>query len=433
MDVRTDRASGLAKMSGAKNRFGVRAAMIFTPIGVLVAGIVLLQMLNANAPKPEKSTEDAAPISVEIAAGEAIERAARVTAQGEVRAKTQAEIAAQISGQVTYVSPLLEAGASVRRGEVLARIEAADYRLAVDRARSQVARAREAYERIRAEAALAEQDWRQLGLAPAPSDLTLFKPQVAAAKADLDTAEAAVKEAQLNLSRTEFRAPFDGRVASRRVDLGDLVVPGALVATIFSTDAALVRIPLTDENLRVLGVAPGYGGAGLPARLSAVVAGERREWNGALSVVEAAVDSQTRLIYGLVSVDDPFGADKPTPLAPGLFVTVELVGAEQERFVAVPRAALKKNEFVYVVGEDNAITARTPVVAMADGETIFVRDGLAAGERVVVSYLPSPRDGMKVRDIREPLPPAPAAQPEDAKGKKAKKKAPDKTAAAKPE
>lgn len=433
MDVRTDRASGLAKMSGAKNRFGVRAAMIFTPIGVLVAGIVLLQMLNANAPKPEKSTEDAAPISVEIAAGEAIERAARVTAQGEVRAKTQAEIAAQISGQVTFVSPLLEAGASVRRGEVLARIEAADYRLAVDRARSQVARAREAYERIRAEAALAEQDWRQLGLASAPSDLTLFKPQVAAAKADLDTAEAAVKEAQLNLSRTEFRAPFDGRVASRRVDLGDLVVPGALVATIFSTDAALVRIPLTDENLRVLGVAPGYGGAGLPARLSAVVAGERREWNGALSVVEAAVDSQTRLIYGLVSVDDPFGADKPTPLAPGLFVTVELVGAEQERFVAVPRAALKKNEFVYVVGEDNAITARTPVVAMADGETIFVRDGLAAGERVVVSYLPSPRDGMKVRDIREPLPPAPAAQPEDAKGKKAKKKAPDKTAAAKPE
>lgn len=142
MDVRTDRASGLAKMSGAKNRFGVRAAMIFTPIGVLVAGIVLLQMLNANAPKPEKSTEDAAPISVEIAAGEAIERAARVTAQGEVRAKTQAEIAAQISGQVTFVSPLLEAGASVRRGEVLARIEAADYRLAVDRARSQVARAR---------------------------------------------------------------------------------------------------------------------------------------------------------------------------------------------------------------------------------------------------------------------------------------------------
>jgi RND family efflux transporter MFP subunit len=432
MDVRADQHTDGLRKPAVKGRFGVRAMMIGAPILLVVAAFAGPAIMKATAKKPDKKTEEVAPIAVEIASATAVDAAPHVVAQGQVKSKTEAEIAAQVSGQIVYVSPNFEAGAPVRKGELLARIDAQSYRLAAERARSQVARARESYDRIRVEARLAEEDWNSIGLGSNPSDLTLFKPQVAAAGADLRTAEAAVGEAQLNLARTEIRAPFDGRIGSRRIDVGDFATPGAPIATMFSTEVAQVRIPLTDENLHVLGAPPGFAapaGAGPSAKLSATVAGVERQWTGRLAAVEASVDPQTRVTYGLIEVRDPFSKNHPAPLAPGLFVRVDLVGSQTERLVALPPAALKRSEFVYVVDAKNAIRIRTPEIAMIDGDRVFVRSGVADGERVVLSYIPSPRDGMKVRDIKDPEPPKAekqAAAKDKKKSKDRDKKADDK-------
>jgi multidrug efflux pump subunit AcrA (membrane-fusion protein) len=192
------------------------------------------------------------------------------------------------------------------------------------------------------------------------------------------------------------------------VDVGDFVAAGSPVASMFAIDVAQVRIPLTDADLAVLGVTPGFVSAdavnGPAAILSAVVGGERHEWTGRLTQIEAAVDARTRLIYGLVTVSDPFGASNAAPLAPGTFVEVRLDGLRSEKLVALPRAALKKNQFIYVVGEDMALETREVTPVTADATTLYLRGGIAAGERVVVSYIPNPRDGMKVRDVRAPEP-----------------------------
>lgn len=425
MDARVDRyTDGEMKAAPAKSRLPVRLAMIFTPILLVLAAFAGPAVMKATAKKADEKTEVLAPVAVEMATAKAVDIAPQVVAQGEAKPKTQAEIAAQVAGQIVYVAPALEAGASVRKGELLARIDPESYRLAVERARSQVARARENHERIRAEAKLAEEDWTAIGLSSKPSDLTFFRPQVAAAAADLKTAEAVVGEAALSLSRTEIRAPFDGRVSVRRVDVGDLVAPGSPVATVFSTDVVQVRIPLTDENLRVLGAPPGFvapPGEGPSATLRATVAGAERVWTGRLAVVEASVDPQTRVTWGLIEVRDPFSATHTAPLAPGVFVRAELVGARKERLVALPPAALKRDEFVYAVDKDNAIRIRTPDIVMTDSANIYVRSGVSDGERVVLSYIPSPRDGMKVRDIKDPAPPK-AESVAAANGKTSKKK-----------
>lgn len=409
MDVRADRRiDGHEAKPAARGRIPVRIAMIGAPILLLILAFAGPAVMKATAKKSDKKTDEVAPIAVEMATATAVDAAPHVVAQGQVKSKTEAEIAAQVSGQVVYVSPNFEAGASVRKGELLARIDPQSYRLAAERARSQVTRAREAFDRIRAEARLAEEDWNAVGLNSKPSDLTLFKPQVAAADADYRTAQAAVGEALLNLQRTEIRAPFDGRVGARRIDVGDFAAPGAPVATMFSTEVAQVRIPLTDENLHVLGAPPGYtapSGAGPTAGISATVAGVERRWQGRLAAVEASVDPQTRVTYGLIEVRDPFSKDHAAPLAPGLFVRVDLVGGRSERLVTLPPSALKRSEFVYVVDAANTIRIRTPEVAMIDGDRVFVRSGVADGERVVLSYIPSPRDGMKVRNIKDPEPP----------------------------
>lgn len=408
MDIRAGAKSANLTAGRANSGLARKAAIFAAPFLVLIAAVGGLILMMATARKPDKAADAPLPIAVEIATARSAETTLQVTTQGEVKSKNEAGVASQVAGQIIEISPAFEPGALVRKGEIIARIDPAQYRLAAERSRSQVARAREALDRARSEASLAEQDWKDLGLEGTPSDLTLQKPQVNAAIADLKTAEAAVKESELDLERTHIRAPFDGRVKSRSANVGDFISPGAPLASIFAIDVAQVRVPLTDADLAVLGLAPGYAAAddvqAPPARLSAVVAGEAREWRGRLTLVEASVDPTTRLVYGLVEVADPFGAGNAAPLAPGLFVDVRISSGASEWLVAIPRGALKKNQYVYIVDGEGAIRAREVTPAMADASDLYFRDGVAAGEKVVASFLPSPRDGMKVRDINAPAP-----------------------------
>lgn len=425
MDVRAD--TGMTDISGRQRPRGLvrRMAIFAAPFLILAGAAGGFALLRATAPKPEKNDAPALPIAVEIATARSESTPLRVSSQGEVKAKSEADVAAQVSGELVEISARLEPGAFVEEDEVIARIDPEQYRLAVMRSRSQVARARESLTRARSEADLAMRDWKDLGLTGDPSDLTLQKPQVNAAIADLKTAEAAVKENELSLARAEIRAPFDGRVKARTANVGDFVAPGEALATIFAVDVAQVRIPLKDADLAVLGLEPGFiagEDAKAPeAHLSAVVAGAPRKWTGRLKLIEAAVDPQTRLVYGLVEVADPFAESQGAPLAPGLFVNVEISGSAARDLVAIPRSALKKNQYIYVVDKDFAIAAREVTPSMGDATTLYFNAGLRAGEKVVASFLPSPYDGMKVRDINAPTPKADAG----------KKPAKEKVAAAK--
>ncbi len=411
MDVRAN--DTMANLTGERpQRSLARRAVVFAaPFLIVAVAVIGFMVLIWSSKKPEKNDEPPLPIAVEIAAARIEQTTLRVTTQGQVKAKNEAALAAQVAGQILEISPALEPGAFVEKGAVLARIDPAQYRLAVDRSRSQVARAREAFARARSEADLAERDWTDLGLEGDPSDLTLQKPQVNAALADLRTAEAAVGESQLSLERTEIRAPFDGRVMMRSANVGDLVSPGAPLASIFAVEIAQVRVPLTDADLAVLALGPGFvagDGAAAPiARVSAVVGGKLREWRGRLAQIEASVDPTTRLVYGLVEVADPFGSANEAPLAPGLFADVRIDSGASQSLVAIPRAALKKNQYVHVIDKDFTIKARAVTPVMADADTLYFREGIQPGEKVVASFLPSPRDGMKVRDINDPVPEAP--------------------------
>ncbi|MEZ5915027.1 MAG: hypothetical protein R3C42_05305 [Parvularculaceae bacterium] len=206
MDIRAgDTRSNASRMRSARNL--IRRAVVFAaPLLVMAGAVFGVMTMMATAPKPEKNNTETLPVAVEIATARSEETTMRVTTQGQVKPKNEAEIAAQVAGQIIEISPALEPGALFKKGDVLARIDPAEYELAVDRSRSQVARAKEALARARSEAALAEKDWKDLGLSGDPSDLTLQKPQVNAALAELKTAEAGVRESELALERTKLGA-----------------------------------------------------------------------------------------------------------------------------------------------------------------------------------------------------------------------------------
>lgn len=381
----------------------VRALLVFAaPIVVLAGVAALMVVMFATAPKPEEKNGAPRPPAVQFAVAHARPTTISISVQGEARPRVEATLAAQVAGRIVWASPAFVGGGAFREGEVLARIEDADYRLAVVRARAQVAQSQEALAREEAEAELARQDWQALGRGD-PPPLAAREPQLAQARAGLAAAEAALRSAELDLNRASIRAPFTGRLRERRANVGDYVGPGSPVAVMFATDVMEIRVPLTDADLASMRIPVGFtatsANPGPAAHVSNVTGGRINAWEGRLVRTEASVDARTRLVYGVVEVRDPFNARHAAPLAPGMFVSARLEGSSRETLVAAPRSALKRNEFVYVVTADNTIDVREVRAAQTTADEVLFREGVADGERVVVSVLTSPRQGMAVTPI----------------------------------
>ena len=232
----------------------LRFLKFIIPLAVIAIGaFVAFQVLSANKPVPEESTEERAPLSVFSEAIEERSLQFSVTTQGEVRPRSEISATPQISGRIVYISDRFVDGGFIARGQTIARLDKTDFELAVVRAKSGVAAAEQALAREEAEAEVAKKDLDELGILTS-SPLARREPQMAEAQAALDSANAQLSEAMLALERTTIIAPFNVRVRERAADVGQFVSPGQSLGTIFATDAVEVLLPLTDEQLGQLGL-----------------------------------------------------------------------------------------------------------------------------------------------------------------------------------
>ncbi|WP_306252650.1 efflux RND transporter periplasmic adaptor subunit [Parvularcula sp. IMCC14364] len=377
------------------------------PLLVIVGGIVLLFGMSALKPKPEEKEEvvKAPPVLV----AEAVQQDARltVTTQGEVTPRTEIKLVPQVAGKITFVSPSFIEGGAFRKGDTLLQIESEEYRLRVVQARANVAQARTRLRSEEAEAAVARKEADELGLDAANSSLARREPQLAEARAMIDSAEAALGEAELQLARTAIRAPFNGRVRRKNVDIGQYVAPGAELGEVFAVQVMQVALPLTDSELGQLGLEIGFletdDVKGPAVTFSSLVSGRPHQWSGRIVRTDSGYDPQTRVLFAYAEVEDPYGtgADEGTPMASGLFVSAYIEGRALEDAVVVPRTALRGENQVYVVTAEDELEIRPVNVASTDRDRVVLTGGLAAGERVVTSPVRGAADGMKV-DIVDP-------------------------------
>ncbi|NWG71035.1 MAG: efflux RND transporter periplasmic adaptor subunit [Parvularculaceae bacterium] len=376
---------------------------VLSTVGILAAGLLLIGLMGAARPRVKPQAPVITPPSVFYAAVEPQSVTLDVFAQGEVRPRTDITLTAQVSGRVVFTSAAFVDGGAFNEGDLLLKIEDADYRLAVTSARSRVAQAEESLKREEAEAALARRDYEELGRKGDPSELTLRLPQLAQARAAYDAARADFKSAELDLERTEIRAPFKGRVRERLVGQGQYVGPGAQLGRIFSIDAAEIRLTLTDNDLGKLGLPFGFVESaekpGPEVLLTGSLANVEHQWRGRIARTEGAIDPSTRQIAAIAVVDDPYGAGAAadgTPLAVGLFVDAKIAGKVFDGAFVIPRSALYGRDTVYVIGPGDVLEKRSIVIASAERDRIVVSSGLKAGDRVVTSPLRGADAGSRV-------------------------------------
>ncbi|MEE2525455.1 efflux RND transporter periplasmic adaptor subunit [Hyphobacterium sp. HN65] len=379
----------------------ILSVLIFLGVGAIF--FVIYGALIASAPEPERANAQPRPVAVFASAVENTDVTLRVNTQGEVRPVTQISLVPQVSGRIVYVNPNFIEGGFFEAGETLIQIDDADYRLAVTRAQAQVAQAQQALVREQAESDLAAAEWAELGEGQA-SSLTLREPQLAQARASLAAAQAQLQEARLGLERTRISAPFAGRVRTKSADLGQFVAPGTPLGEVFATDAVQVRLPLTDNELSMLNIPVAFQAnsdqPGPRVRITATLAGQYREWEAELVRTDSAIDTQTRVLYGIARIDDPYGETAErvgAPLPVGLFVDAEIEGRVVADAYILPRSALRGANTVYVAEEGGLLSIRNVSVITSSPERLVVADGVTIDDMVVTSPVRAASDGMRIR------------------------------------
>lgn len=381
-----------------------RIISIFLSILALAGlGFAAFMTIQVLKPEPEQADEKFAGLSVFA------ERVGRedlnftVNAQGEVRPQREIVVAPQIAGRIAYVSPDFIDGGFIRRGQVLVRLEAADYQLAVVRAQSGVASAEQRLAREVAEAEIARQDLENLGITDS-SPLARREPQLAEAEAALESAKAQLADAELALARTAVVAPFDGRVREETVDVGQFASPGQSLGRVFATDVVEVALPITDEQLGQLDLPLAFAETanvqGPRVVFSAPVAGIDREWIGRVTRTSAAVNSQTRLINVIAELNDPYGAgsDNGAPMAPGLFVSAEIDGTKIDDLLVAPRSAIRGGNNIFIGEPAEGVLRIFPVdlVYSSNEGAWFRSDDVEVDSLAIVSPIRGSNDGMSI-------------------------------------
>jgi RND family efflux transporter MFP subunit len=356
-----------------------------------VVSVVGAAILLSVALKPDQSASYPTPavqrpvVSVVEPAMSSYQPTVRLN--GVVESRTTTEVIPQVSGRVIEVSSAFRPGSRVAKDDVLFKIDPADYRLAVERTLAEIEAARSELALLEAQATAEKQVWNQQFPERKIPDLIARIPQIAAIQARLHSAQAARETAELSLQRTVIRSPFNARVLDTRLAVGQVVSTGLKVGSMFSVDNLEIAVPVSLEELALIGDVMGQ------AASIAREGGSDGALTGRVVRQAAALNEQTRLGTLYVSTDET------ESLILGEFVSVEIVGQNAPQTYRVPAASLTSRDQVWVVNDGRLEERRVEVLGTEGNIAVLRTFDLADG---VVAIPPADvRAGLEVNATME--------------------------------
>ena len=390
--------------------FAIAAAIILVSVG-------LAAFLISRAPEPDRSERIPQIPFVQTGLIRAQSGPIPVFGSGTVWPSAEIDIVPQVGGKVVWVAPAFQSGGRVEAGQTIFRIDAVDFQSRIEQAEATLANSRLALLNEREQATIAGEQYEFYSnlqgdeASPTKSNpLTLREPHLTAAQAAIDRDEAMLADANLALSRTNVKAPFDALVREENLDMGQVVAPGQPVGRIFATDAMEVMVPLSDVEAALIpklwSLSAGDGNRAVAARVHARYGDGTYVWEGYVDRAKASLDRRTRTIDLIVRVPDPLhsgvqmdGRDSPDgnpPLLVGKFVEVEIEGMEMEAYYIVPRAALQSGNEIWAVNDGDIVSIFPVEVLQRRADEVYVTGALENGQAVITSGVQFATEGMRV-------------------------------------
>ena len=370
-------------------------------VAVLFFAVIVAYGLVKTAPAPEQFTPEESTTSIRVVEVNRERVRLEVSSQGSVMPYKESELIPEVNGRVSWMSPNLLPGGYFAKDEVLLRIDNRDHRSKVARSKAALNRSMAEEELARFELGRMEELVKKKLTSQSSLEIVLRNHRIA--EAVLQDSKIALEQAFRDLQRTEIKAPYDGLVRSEKVDLGQYVSRGMVIASIYAAQYAEVRLPVADKQLAYLDLPLGHRGE-LADEIKPEVllftdyGGKHYEWIGKLVRTEAEIDSRSRMVTAVVRVNNNNNVDQPD-LPIGLFVNARIKGRWVEGVVTIPRAALRNQSKVLVVDKDNRIHYRDVKILRFENDNVIVSDGLESGDVVNISPLQTIVEDMLVNPI----------------------------------
>jgi RND family efflux transporter MFP subunit len=334
-----------------------------------------------------------------------------VTANGYVVARTKAAVSAKIAGRLAFLG--VSEGSHVREGEVIARLDNADYQASVAEAEAQLASARATLIELEADRDQVEREYRRAREVRSQNQNLVSEQELEAAEsrarqgvaraqsqsARVQAAEAALRLAQASLENTFIRAPFTGTVLRKEAEVGEVVAPsvgGGLTrgAVVTMADLATLEVEVDVNEAYIARVRRGQ-----EARIT-LDAYPDTSFRGSVRQVVPTADRQRATVQVKVSI-----LERDPRILPEMAARVDLVEAAPSaaassaaRVIRVPASAVREDgggSVVWLV-RDGRLVRREVEAGPVSGGWREVRRGLAGGEVLLSGGLDQPAEGRRV-------------------------------------
>ncbi len=367
-------------------------------ICAMIAGGLALSLTGCN----QATSGATPPTSVRVAEVRAVRASEQDRYSANIIPYAQVDLAFKSGGYVQSIAQAkrkdgktsnIDAGDWVPKGTVLAVVDQQDYRNKLDQANAQLSRAQAEYEHAK----LSFDRTQALY-----SSKSATKPDYDSAKAQLDstaaavtTAKAQIDDAQIALGYCSLRAPFDGWIVNRSVDIGSLVSPATKGFSIANTNSVKAVFGVPDISMRqvTLGQIIRVTTEALP-----------QVFTGRVTSISPAADPKSRVYSVEVTIQNPHNELKSGMIAAlalgGEPLAVPVTAVPLSAVILDPRTA---NGFAVMLAQGSGDTAKTRLrsVELGDayGNMIAINQGVAAGDRVVTTGVALVKDGDAVRII----------------------------------
>ena len=307
-----------------------------------------------------------------------------VETTGTLTVRSQVALVAQVGGQAVWVSPNLRAGGYFSANEILLRLDDRDYQLALSQANGDLAAQKANLLLAEAQSQAAKENWALLNKNQEIPPLVAKIPQIRQAEAAIQSAEARVELAKLNLSRTAFSLPFDGRIVSTTATEGQMIANNQPFGQAYALTSIEASVPISTVELSLIDPAIGR-------KVLAQTATQTLQ--GIVERVSSELDQRTREARLFVRFEEP------TTISPGSFLNVIITGPEYSNAYVLPELTEQTNQSFWIVKDGVLQLVKIDIIArIAEGLVVPAFD---TADGVVLGNVPGARIGMSVAVARD--------------------------------
>ena len=358
------------------------------PFAILLIGFFGFKLFASMGTAAQQEVAPILPTEVGVTQVTASVQPAKVFGTGTVRAAKNVLLTPSVAGVITYTAPELIPGGRFAKGDVLAKIDKTTYVAALANAEANHAGAVLRHQLELGRLETANREWALLGRDGESTELASRKLHMKVAEAELTAANSAVAMAKRDLKHTSIRAPFDGVLTSKNIDIGQVVGMGTPIASLLGSDKLWVEVSVPVVQLEQLTL-PGSSAIAT----TVLSTGKTVTREGVALRAVGQLDPTTTSATVLVELTGSY--DSEPPMLPGSLVNVTITGDPVPGVHTIPRDALSPPNTIWTV-HNNALLGLDVSILWGDSQTISVL-GLPTETTVVTSPLRNPVNGTTVR------------------------------------